>query len=155
MEKENGAIPQIVAEIELSYMPAIKPSARPKINGQNDVFQLFTDTWDKSKLELYEQFKVMLLNRANRVLGICTLTSGTVHGTLVDPKQIFSVALKANATQIILAHNHPSGNLNPSANDYEITKKIKAAGEFLELKVIDHLIISVEGFYSFASEGIL
>ena len=94
MEKENCSLPIVVAEIELSYMPTIKPSARPKIKEQKDVYMLFIDTWDKTKIDLVEQFKVMLLNKANRVLGICTLTTGTVSATLVDPKQVFSVALK-------------------------------------------------------------
>lgn len=155
MEKELCSLKIIVAEIEISYMPKIKPSARPKITGQADVYLLFINTWDKTKIELIEQFKVMLLNKANRVLGICTLTSGNVSGTIADPKQVFAVALKANATQVILAHNHPSGNLDPSTGDYDLTKRIKAAGEFLDLKVLDHLIISIEGFYSFANEGIL
>jgi len=144
-----------VAEIEISYSSQIKPSERPKITTQNDVYRLFIDTWDKTKIELVEQFKVMLLNRCNRVLGICTLTSGNVTGTIADPKQIFSVALKANATSVIIGHNHPSGSLIPSAHDYDITRKIKAAGDLLDLKVTDHLIITLEGFYSFASEGVL
>lgn len=155
MEQESGSIISIVSEIELSYLPRVKPSARPKIQGHHDAYQIFIDTWDMSKIELFEQFKVMLLNKANRVLGICTLTNGTAAGTIVDPKQVFAVALKANATQVILAHNHPSGNLTPSNNDCEVTKRVKLVGQYLDLKVLDHLIISVEGFYSFASEGVI
>lgn len=155
MEKELCSLNSMVAEIEISYIPKIKPSARPLITGQVDTYQLFIDTWDKTKIELLEQFKVMLLNRGNRVLGICTLTTGTVSGTFADPRQIFAVALKANATAIIIAHNHPSGNLVPSTGDYDVTRNIKAAGKFLDIKVLDHLIITVEGFYSFASEGVL
>jgi len=155
MENESCSLNSAVAEIEISYMPKIKPSARPQIIGQIDVYQLFIDTWDKTKIELVEQFKVMLLNKANRVLGICTLTTGNVSGTIADPKQVFAVALKANAPKIIIAHNHPSGNLIPSASDYGITRTIKSAGDFLDIDVIDHLIITVEGFYSFANEGAL
>jgi len=155
MKKETSSLQSIVSEIELSYMPQIKPSARPVIKGQDDVYQLLIDTWDKTKIELVEQFKIMLLNKCNRVLGICTLTTGTVSETFADPKQIFSVALKANATQIILAHNHPSGNLEPSSKDCDLTKKIKVAGELLDLKILDHIIVTTEGYYSFTKEGVL
>ena len=145
----------IVAEIEISYRPKIKPSQRPKIKKPEDAYRLLLQTWDKSKIELVEQFKVLLLNRDKRVLGICTLTSGTICGTIADPKQVFGVALKGNAVEIMIAHNHPSGSLRPSKNDEELTKRMIAAGYILELKLIDHIIVSVEGFYSFAQEGAL
>lgn len=155
MKKELCFDILMVSEIELSYKPVIRPSDRPKIVNQDDAYRLFINTWDATKIELVEQFKVMLLNHAGRVLGICTLSSGGITSTVVDPRQIFSVALKANATQIILAHNHPSGNLKPSNQDYEVSRKLKAAGQLLDIRVSDHLIISVEGFYSLASEGVL
>lgn len=155
MEKELSSLLSTVAEIEISYTSHIKPSNRLKIIDQEDAYNLFLATWDTSKIELVEQLKVMLLNKAFHVLGICTLTSGNISGTIVDPKQIFVVALKANATSIIIAHNHPSGSLIPSANDYKMTKKIKAGGDLLDLRVLDHFIITSEGYFSFASEGIL
>lgn len=153
--KETWTTEPTVAEIELRYKTIIKPSQCPKIIEVEDVVKLLLDTWDTEKIELVEQFKVILLNRANRALGICTLTTGSSTGTIADPKQVFAVALKANATAIIIAHNHPSGNLIPSSHDHILTAKMKQAGEFLELKVVDHLIISTEGFYSFAREGTL
>ncbi len=155
MKKELCFDILMVSEIELSYKPVIRPSDRPKIVNQDDAYRLFINTWDATKIELVEQFKVMLLNHAGRVLGICTLSSGGITSTVVDPRQIFSVALKANATQIILAHNHPSGNLKASNQDYEVSRKLKAAGQLLDIRVSDHLIVSVEGFYSLASEGVL
>lgn len=154
MENELCPLKSMVAEIEVSYTPNIKPSARPKVTGQDDAYKLFMETWDKTKIELVEQFKIMLLNNANRVLGICTLTNGNGRGTIIDAKQVFSVALKANATRIILAHNHPSGGLIPSKNDHVITKKIEVVGHFLDLKVIDHLVVTEEGYYSFSLEGV-
>lgn len=154
MKKKDSSL-NVVSEIELSYLPKLKPSALRKISGQEDAYKVFIKTWDKSKINLCEQLKVMLLNRANRILGICTLTSGTVSGTLVDPKQVFSVALKANASKIILAHNHPSGNLVPSRGDFDMTQKIKAGSDILDLKFLDHMIVTTEGFYSFASEGVI
>ncbi len=153
---ENEIISEIiVAEIEISYTPKIKPSQRPRIKNPEDAYKLLLHTWDKSKIELVEQFKVLLLNRSKRVLGICTLTSGGVCNTVADPRQVFGVALKANAVEIMIAHNHPSGNLVPSKSDEELTRRMMAAGNILELKVIDHIIVSVEGYYSFAEEGAL
>jgi len=96
---------------------------------------------------------VLLLNRANRVLGFVKISEGGVSGTVVDPKKIFQIALKANASGIILAHNHPSGNTTPSASDESITAKIVAAGKFLEISVLDHLIITSEQYFSFSDEG--
>ena len=155
MESELESKLLTVSEIKLSYLPLVKPSERPRVVNHYDAYQLFLSTWDMTKIELYEQFKVMLLNRTNRVLGICTLTSGTSTATFMDPKQIFGVALKANAVELILAHNHPSGSLTPSTQDCESTKKVKLIGDYLGLKVLDHLIITAEGSYSFANEGII
>ena len=102
-----------------------------------------------------EQFKVLLLNRANKVLGIFEVSSGGSTGTVADPKLIFAAAIKANACGIILAHNHPSGNLQPSQADIDLTKRMKEGGRLLEIQVLDHIIVTTEGYYSFADEGIL
>lgn len=142
-----------IAEIELIYKSSVKPSKRPRITCSKDGYELFLKHWDQNKLEFVEEFKVMLLNRAHKVLGICTLTSGGVSGTIADPKLAFVAALKANASYIMIAHSHPSGNLKPSKADEELTSKIKEAGKFLDLFLLDHLIITSEGYYSFADEG--
>jgi len=97
----------------------------------------------------------MLLNRAGRVLGIIEVSSGGLSGTVADPKVVFSAALKGNASSIILAHNHPSGNLRPSQADLDLTKKIQRGGQLLDITVSDHLIITSEGFYSFTDEGLM
>lgn len=102
-----------------------------------------------------EQFWLLLLNRANQVIKKIQISSGGVAGTVVDPKVIFKMALEHLSSSIILAHNHPSGNLKPSKNDLDITKKLCSAGETLEVKVIDHLIIANTGYFSFADEGVL
>lgn len=94
----------VVAEIQLSYHPAVKPSQRPKVSTSVEVYELLKANWDTDRLELQEQFKVMLLNRANRVLGIVEISSGGMTGTVSDPKLIFGVALKAAACSIILSH---------------------------------------------------
>lgn len=144
-----------VAEIQLSYSSNVKPSLRPKISHSNDACQILKQSWNESKLELVEQFKVMLLNRANKVLGILEVSTGGITGTVADPRLIFVAALKAGATGIILAHNHPSGNLNPSQQDIDLTRKIKEGGKLLEIQLLDHLIITSESYYSFSDEGLI
>ena len=155
MEQEILSIVNTVAEIELSYKSKIKPSLRPIVKRSDEAYALLYQTWDKNRIELAEEFKVMLVNRASRVLGICSLTIGTNVGTVADPKQVFIVALKANAPNIIIAHNHPSGSTTPSQADHELTQRMKKAGEILNVKVLDHIIVTTEGFYSFADEGTL
>jgi DNA repair protein RadC len=144
-----------VAEVELIYRNPVKPSLRPHVSKSSDASQCFNLTWDDSKIEFIEQFKVMLLNRCGRVLGITEVSKGGVSGTFVDHKVIFTAALKANASSIILAHNHPSGNLKPSESDLTLTRKIADAGKILDIRVNDHLIITSEGYYSFADEGLM
>jgi DNA repair protein RadC len=89
------------------------------------------------------------------VLGIYEVSTGGMTGTVADPKLIFAAALKGAACGIILAHNHPSNNLKPSISDEQLTTKIKEGGKLLDIKLLDHLIISSEGYYSFADEGLL
>ncbi len=113
--------------------------------------------WDKNLISLQEEFKVILLNKANRVLGIVSFSKGSLTGTVIDPKLIFSKALKSTATSIILAHNHPSGNLKPSKSDIELTKKLVAASKLLEISILDHIILGDDEYryFSFADEGLL
>jgi DNA repair protein RadC len=143
-----------VAEIEITYHNPVKPSQMAKITKSQDCYDLFLANWGNT-IELYEDFYVLLLNNANRVLGLVHIGSGGVTGCLVDPKKIYQAAIKANASSLILAHNHPSGNKQPSSADMRITKKIVEAGTLLDIKVLDHLIVTSEGYYSFADEGTL
>ena len=138
-------------EIQVSYK--FSSTCRNKITSSDKAFEIILNSWDKNTIELQEEFKVLLLNRANIVLGIYPLSKGGVVGTVVDVKLIFGVALKCNASGIILCHNHPSGNLKPSKQDIEITKKIKQCSELFEISLLDHLIISNFGYYSFSEEG--
>ena len=155
MEQLTIFNPLQVAEVELTYKTRVKPSARPKITSSQDAYAILNEHWDPGKIEFIEQFKALLLNRTNKVLGIVDISTGGVSGTVADPKIIFVAALKANASGIILAHNHPSGNLQPSQADNALTKKLKQVGEFLEIPVLDHIIITIDGYYSFADEGSL
>jgi len=155
MEEMNLELLNTVSEIELVYKNKVKASARPQIKSSKDSYHLLLRTWDVNKIEFVEQFKVILMNKAHRVLGIYELSTGGVTGTVADPKLIFMAALKANACCIILSHNHPSGNLKPSRADEDLTEKIKNAGRLLDINIIDHIILTNEGYFSFGDEGIL
>ncbi len=144
-----------IAEVELIYRSKVKASDRPKITHSGDAYVIFKNNWDQNKFELQEQFKVMFLNRANKVLGIYEVSTGGITGTVADPKLIFAAALKACACGIILVHNHPSNNLKPSIPDEQLTTKIKEGGRLLDIKLLDHLIISSEGYLSMADEGLV
>jgi len=103
----------------------------------------------------YEVFAVIFLNMANKVKHFEVLSKGGLSHTIVDPRIVFQKALEVKATSMILCHNHPSGNLKPSRADEEITAKLKSAGILLDIKVLDHLIVSDEGYFSFADEGMM
>ncbi len=150
MEKVNLTS---IAEVKLSYKSKVKPSDRPKVNSSQEAYELFKQYWDESITHV-ESMKVMLLNRASRVLGIADLSTGGTNGCLVDMKVVFQYAIKANASSIILAHNHPSGNINPSTADINITKKVSDAANIMDIQLLDHIILTPEDkFYSMADEG--
>lgn len=111
--------------------------------------------WDHDRMEFLEEFKILLLNRRNRVLGVVNISSGGVSGTVADPKVIFAIALKAGASGVILSHNHPSQELDPSNEDISITNKLRGGGDLLDIKILDHLIVGKDGYYSFTDEGLL
>ena len=125
---------------------------RQKIQGSKDVY----DVMGPLLADLpHEEFWVLFLNRSNKILGKERISKGGVAGTVVDAKMIFRPALLCLASSIILCHNHPSGNLRPSQADIDITRKLKQAGESMDISVLDHIIISDQGYYSFADEGSL
>jgi len=126
---------------------------RAQIKSSQDAYEIFLASWNRNTIEYFEEFKALFLNRNNKVLGITTITKGSTTGTIVDVKQLLQYALKTNASSIIVAHNHPSGNLDPSEADKAITKKIVAGCEAIDIKLLDHLIIVHEGgYFSFADE---
>jgi DNA repair protein RadC len=141
-------------EIQILYRNKAKKSDRPIVKSSQDAYDYLIGAWSP-QIERLEEFVILCLNRANKVLGFSKISSGGISGTVADPKVIFQVALKSNASSILLAHNHPSGNTNPSDNDIQLTKKLKKAGEFLELNVLDHLIITPHTYFSFADESLL
>ncbi|MBK7134479.1 MAG: JAB domain-containing protein [Bacteroidales bacterium] len=144
-----------VAEVTLTYVTKVKPSERLVVKCSRDAHKIFFDSWNQNTIEHKETFKMLLLNRANKVLGITTISEGGLSGTVTDVRLIFQYAIKANASGIIVAHNHPSGNANPSESDLKITNKIKEAGNLLDIQLLDHIILTPERdlYRSFADEG--
>ena len=143
-----------VAEIEINYKNRVKSSDRIKIGGSKDAYDVLCQLWS-DKIEYIEEFYVLFLNRANQVLAITKVSEGGTCGCLVDPKRVFQSALKVNAQSLILSHSHPSGQTKPSDADRMLTRKLKDAGLLLDIAVLDHLIITSEGYLSFADEGLL
>ncbi len=156
MEKEmKKLILSQVSKVELIYKSKVKASQRPKISSSRDCHDILRSLWDDSKIGLVEEFKILFLNQSNKVVGFLEVSQGGVTGTVADPRIILAAALQVVACNIVLAHNHPSGNLKPSKADEELTSKIREAARYLDIKVIDHLILNDEGYYSFADEGLI
>jgi len=144
-----------VSEVELVYRNKIPPADRPKIISSFDAYDILVNAWELNKIDLVEHFNILLLNKANHCIGFSHISSGGTSACLVDPKIVFATALKANASAIIAAHNHPSGNLKPSRADIALTEKLVAAGKMLDLPIMDHLIITPLKYYSFAEDGLI
>lgn len=125
---------------------------RPKITNSSDAYKLLMYNLEDLRTE---SFRILLLNRSNRVLKTVLISSGGIAGTVVDPKVVFKSAIDHEASSIILSHNHPSGNLKPSPEDIKLTRKMKLSGELLSISILDHLIISGRGYFSFADESML
>ncbi len=145
----------VVEEITLSYRYKVKPADRPLIKKSSAVFEHFMLQWNQDAIDHIEEFKIMLMSRSGRLLGIVEISKGGVAGTVVDIKLIFQAALKSNASSIALCHNHPSHNMIPSEADKSITQRIKEACKIMDITLIDHLIICSEGYFSFADDGLL
>lgn len=142
---------QHIAEIKISYSHKVKPSNQIRITGSRAVYDYVYPLWPD--LEYRERFAVLLLSRGLKILGLSWISTGGVSGTVVDAKLIFQVALKANASSVILLHNHPSGELRTSDADRLITRKIKDGAKLLDIDIPDHIIITSESYYSMADEG--
>jgi DNA repair protein RadC len=141
-----------IREVQVSYQPL--KGKLFQVRSADNAFEYLSRAHDEGTIGLCEEFMVLLLNRANRVMGCLKLSKGGLTGTVVDLRILFGTALKAMASSIVIAHNHPSGNLTPSDADRELTSQIKQAGKLLDITLLDHLILGTEGDYaSFANEG--
>jgi DNA repair protein RadC len=145
-----------IAEVSLIYRSKVKASERAQVKSSQDAYKLFIDTWDADTLEHVEEFKILLMNRSNAVLGIMDVSTGGISGTVTDVRIILQAAIKTNASGIIVAHNHPSGNLNPSESDTRLTQKIKEAVTLMDIQLLDHLILTTDdSYFSFADNGLI
>jgi len=143
----------IVAAMELGRRRrAVDAPERPKITSSNSVFEIIQPLIGELP---HEEFWILYLNNSNKVIKTAQLSKGGITGTLVDVRLVFKEALQLGAIGIILAHNHPSGTLKPSQSDIQLTKKLKIAGESLDIKVLDHLIVTEKAYFSFADENLL
>jgi len=113
------------------------------------------EVWNRDTIQLLEEFLVLFLDRKNGIIGYRVIGRGSNCATVVDSRLMFSIALSLSACSIIVSHNHPSGTMKPSGEDLKLTKKIKNAGDFLEIKLLDHLIVSDQSYYSFLDEGLI
>ena len=144
-------IASTVGEVELSYKPKFKNLH--KIVSSEDAYKYLLPTYKEGTICYKEYFKVLFLNQANQVLGYTLISEGGITETSVDVRVILQAALLTNSMALVLAHNHPSGNLRPSRQDMEITKQVKEAAKLIRITVIDHLILTDAGYYSFSDEG--
>lgn len=146
-------IPEI--KISVSFDKNLKKSELYKITSSRSAYNLFLRVFNSDTFHWSEEVIILCLNNSNKVVGFYKVSSGGMTSAFIDVRMIFTTALKSLATSIIIAHNHPSGTLQPSEADKNITQKLKQAGEVLDIKILDHLIITDENYFSFADEGIL
>ena len=139
---------------EIKLTLDIEKKSNIQIAESSDSYKNLLKIWEDD-IDLRERFVVIYLNRNNNVIGYYNVSSGGIYSTVVDPKLIFTTALLTGATGIILAHNHPSGNLKPSSTDIKITNNAIESGKLLSINILDHLIITSKGYYSFADEGLI
>ena len=140
-----------VGEVELSYKPKFKKLH--KVASSEDAYRYLLPTYREGTICYKEYFKVLFLNQANQVLGYTLISEGGITETSVDVRIILQAALLTNSVALVLAHNHPSGSMKPSRQDMDITKQVKEAARLMRITVIDHLILTDEGYYSFSDEG--
>lgn len=143
----------IVNEIKLSY--SRKGNCERSIASSRDAVEIFREHFDADKLDYRESFFALYLNQANKVLGIKKISECGISSTLVDVRIVLQAALLCNASGIIVAHNHPSGNLNPSSSDIKMTAQIKEASKVMNMTLLDHVILTSDSHYSFADDGMI
>jgi len=139
-----------VAKIELQYRPEIPAKQRLKILNSNQAAEVLRALWNPDTIELQEQFNILYLNNSNQVVGFYPHSQGGITGTLADMRLILVAALGCGAVAMILSHNHPSGTTKPSKPDIDLTRKLQKAGNALDIKLLDHIILTKDDYHSFA-----
>jgi DNA repair protein RadC len=143
-----------IPEIKISFkLGNVKKSELTQITSSRDGYEVFKQIFDADTIDWIEEAIVLCLNRANKVVGFYKLSSGGVGGVIMDTKVVYTVALNCGASSIIIAHNHPSGQLNPSDADIRITENLRKAGTIMDIPLLDHIIVTDEGYYSFGDDG--
>lgn len=154
MEKQKNM--SNLGEIEVSYRYDNALADRPIIKSAEDAIDVLKNLYHLERIGLQEQFVIVFLNRANKVIGSSNLFVGGLTGTVVDIKLVLAIGLKLMASSIIISHNHPSGNIKPSEEDKKITNKLCDASKLLEIQLLDHLVVTPDmKYFSFANEGLL
>lgn len=150
-----GLIPrQGVPEIKVSYSRSGKKFLG-KVGNSKDAADFIRKTFKPGTIQLQEQFIAVYLNQANEILGYYKHSIGAINATIADVRLIFATALASASVSLLVAHNHPSGNLQASQPDIDLTKKLQNGGKFLDIRLLDHIIITKGGYYSFADNGML
>ena len=145
---------QQVCELTVTYKPKVKAADRYVIRSSVDAYSLLMQSaFHTDTLEYKEYVKLVLLNNANKVLGIATISEGGMNSTVVDIRLVLQTALLAHSSSIILAHNHPSGKLTPSGYDDAMTQQVRKAAELVDIILHDHIIVTRDGYYSYKDEG--
>ena len=142
-----------VGEVDLTYKPKFK--SLHQVSCSEDAYKYLLPTYKEGTICYKEYFKVLFLNQASQVLGYTLISEGGITDTTIDVRVILQAALLTNSVAVILAHNHPSGNLKPSRQDMDITRQVKEAARLMRITVTDHLILTDTGYYSFADEGLI
>jgi DNA repair protein RadC len=150
----NNLINNQVSEVEITYKNKVKASDRVKITNSIHAINVLEPFYE-NYIDYKEVSFAIFLNKANHVLAVSKISEGGLCSTVIDQKILFQYALKVNAQSIIISHNHPSGNKTPSEADKKITNQMINAGLILEIKILDHLILTNEGYTSFAEEGLI
>lgn len=144
-----------VAEVKVRYTRKVAAKDRIKCINSDIAVDVFRAIWNDEGLDYRERSYLLFVNRRNDIIGSHELGIGSNHGTVIDMQSIFTLALKLRSSGVILAHNHPSGETQPSQQDKTLTKKIKEAGKLIEIELIDHVILTSETHYSFADENLI
>ncbi len=142
-----------VAEIELVYRNKVDPADRVCVRSSRDAYDVLFNTWDDGKLELQEQFRVLLLDRKNACLGISTVATGGISECMVDLRLVFALALKSKTSHLVLSHNHPSGNTAFSDADIQLTKEFMEIAKFHKMTILDHIVVTRDAYSSMADNG--
>lgn len=155
LSAEEQSAQNLMCEMTIGYRLKLPVSQMPQISNSTDVVRYLRDIWNEDQIQYREEFYIVCVTRSQKVIGWVNVSKGGVAGTIADPKIIFQHALKSNSSGILLCHNHPSGNTKPSQQDIDLTDKLIKAGKLLDIKILDHIILTDSEYLSMAEDGIM